>query len=56
MDISQYTYEKRIAFEIELDKVQADLMKIINDDQLVTPGVMQEILASKFGGPVKSKP
>lgn len=48
MDINPYTYEKRVAFEIELDKAQAALLKTINDDQLVTSGIMQEIIAGKW--------
>ncbi len=58
MDLNQYTYAKRVAFEIELDKAQADLLKIINDDQLVTSGIMQEIIAGNWSdeGKGKSKP
>jgi len=48
MDISPYTYEKQIAFEIELDKTELEIFKIINDHQLVSQSVMQEIVAGKF--------
>lgn len=48
MDISPYTYEKQIAFEIELDKLQISLLHIINDHQLVSQSVMQEVMAAKF--------
>lgn len=48
MDTAEYTYTKRIAFEIELDKAQADLLKIINDNNLVSQSVMQEVIAGRF--------
>lgn len=48
MDLSPYTYEKQIAFEIELDKAELEILKIINDHQLVSQSVMQEIVAGKF--------
>lgn len=48
MDLSPYTYTKRIAFEIELDKSQATLLRVINENQLVSQNVMQEVIASRF--------
>ncbi len=48
MDYSPYTYEKRIAFEIELDEVQDTLLKTVNERQLVSGRVMQEIMVGKW--------
>lgn len=48
LDLSPYTYSKRAVFEIELDKVQENLLKIVNDDNLISQSVMQEIIAGKF--------
>lgn len=48
MDLSSYTYTKRIAFEIELDKAQAKLLEVISENDLVSQSVMQEVIASRF--------
>ncbi len=48
MDLSAYAYSKGIAFEIELDGAQAALLEVINEANLVSPSVMQEIIAGRF--------
>ena len=53
MDLSSFTYVKRARFEIELDNVKERLLKITNDEKLITQSVMQEIMVGKFGNEKK---
>ncbi len=55
MDISPYTYTKRAIFEKQLDSLQERLLKIINDENLISQSVMQEIIVGKFGNDEKGK-
>ena len=52
MDLSDYTYTKRIAFEIELDSLQYNLLKIVNDNNLVSQSIMQEVIVGRFNKPL----
>jgi hypothetical protein len=49
MDISPYVFEKKIAFEIYLDQIVDDLLKTINDYELVNPRILQEVYAARWG-------
>ncbi len=55
MDLSPYTYTKRAVFEVEMDRVQENLLRIINEENLISQSVMQEIIAGKFGEEGKGK-
>ena len=49
MDIYPAVFEKKIAFEIYLDKVIEDLLLLINDFELVNPRILQEVYAARWG-------
>ena len=50
MDFHPYAFEKKAAFEMYLDRVMMDLLKLINDYELVNPRILQEVYAARWGG------
>jgi|GEM_PF-2413899 hypothetical protein len=50
LDLSPYVFEKKILYEIYLYDVYSSCLRWIDDYDLVSPRVLEEVYASRWGG------